>query len=77
MTRDRSSIIIRSVEVQDPALAEVSEAEYEVFLEDFSKDFEHFPPLPPDFSRADMYTNHGEIPSRHAGPPLSTFSRLY
>ena len=49
----------------------------DAFLEDFSKGFEHFPPLPPDFSRADMYTDHGEIPLRHAGPPHPTLSRLY
>lgn len=41
------------------ALAEMSEAEFEAFIEDFSKGSEHFPPLPPDFSRVDLYTNHG------------------
>jgi hypothetical protein len=39
-------------------LAEMSEAEFEAFTEDFSKGSEHFPPLPPDFSRADIYTDH-------------------
>jgi hypothetical protein len=36
------------------ALAETSEAEFEAFIEDFSKGSEHFPALPPDFSRADI-----------------------
>jgi hypothetical protein len=40
------------------ASAEMSEAEFEAFIEDSSKGSEHFPPLPPDFSRADIYTDH-------------------
>jgi hypothetical protein len=40
------------------ALAEISEAEFEAFIEDFSKGSEYFPPLPPDFSRVDIYTDH-------------------
>jgi hypothetical protein len=40
------------------ALSEVSEAEFEAFIEAFSKGSEHFPPLPPDFSRADIYSDH-------------------
>ena len=40
------------------ALVEMSEAEFEAFIEDFSKGSEHFPPLPPDFSRVDVYTDH-------------------
>jgi hypothetical protein len=40
------------------ALTEISEAEFEAFIEDFSKGSEQFPPLPPDFSRADIYTDH-------------------
>jgi predicted nucleic acid-binding protein len=40
------------------ALAEMSEAEFEAFIDDFSKSSEHFPALPPDFSRADIYTDH-------------------
>jgi len=39
------------------ALAEMSEAEFEAFIEDFPKSAEHLPPLPPDFSRADIYTD--------------------
>ena len=39
------------------ALAGMTEAEFDAFIEDFSKGSEHFPPLPPDFSRADIYTN--------------------
>jgi hypothetical protein len=39
-------------------LAEMSEVEFEAFVEDFSEGSEHFPPLPPDFSRADIYTDH-------------------
>jgi hypothetical protein len=42
---------------EGPALAEMTEAEFEAFLEDFSKGSEHLPPLPPDFSRADIYTD--------------------
>jgi hypothetical protein len=40
------------------ALEEMSEVEFEAFIEDFSKGSEYFPPLPPDFSRADIYTDH-------------------
>jgi hypothetical protein len=40
------------------ALAEMSEAEFDAFVEDFSRGSEHLPPLPPDFSRADIYTDH-------------------
>jgi hypothetical protein len=40
------------------ALAEISEAEFEAFIEDFSKGSEYFPPLPPDFSRVDISTDH-------------------
>jgi hypothetical protein len=40
------------------ALAEMSEATFEAVIEDFSQGSEHFPPLPPDFSRADFYTDH-------------------
>jgi hypothetical protein len=40
------------------ALSEMSEAAFEVFLEDCSTGSEHLPPLPPDFSRADIYTDH-------------------
>jgi hypothetical protein len=40
------------------ALAEMTEVEFEAFLEDFSKGSEHLPPLPPDFSRTDIYTDH-------------------
>ena len=40
------------------ALVEMSEVEFEAFIEDFSEGSEHFPPLPPDFSRADIYTDH-------------------
>ena len=40
------------------ALAEMSETEFEAFIEDFSKGSEHFLPLPPDFSRADIYSDH-------------------
>jgi hypothetical protein len=40
------------------ALAEMSEAEFDAFLEDFSRGSERLPLLPPDFSRADIYTDH-------------------
>jgi hypothetical protein len=40
------------------ALAEISEAEFEAFIEDSSKGSEHFPPLPPDFCRVDIYADH-------------------
>jgi len=39
------------------ALAEMSEVEFEAFIKDFSIGSEHFPPLPPDFSRVDVYTD--------------------
>ena len=39
-------------------LAEMSEAEFDAFLADFSKGSEHLLLLPPDFSRADIYTDH-------------------
>jgi hypothetical protein len=44
---------------EGPALAEMPEAEFEAFIEDFSKGSEHFPPLPPEFSRTDIYTDRG------------------
>jgi hypothetical protein len=40
------------------ALAQMSEAEFDDFIDDFSKGSEHFPPLPPDFSRTDIYLDH-------------------
>ena len=40
------------------ALAEISEAEFEAFIEDFSNGSEYFPPLPPDSSRVDIYIDH-------------------
>jgi hypothetical protein len=43
---------------EETALAQMSEAEFVAFIDDFSTGSEHFPPLPPDFSRADIYTNH-------------------
>ncbi len=43
---------------EGPALAEMTEAEFDAFIEDFSEGSAHFPPLPPDFSRADIYTDH-------------------
>jgi hypothetical protein len=40
------------------ALSELSEAEFEAVLDEFSRGTEHLPPLPPDFSRADIYSDH-------------------
>jgi hypothetical protein len=40
------------------ALAEMSEAEFDALIEDFSQGSERFPPLPPDLSRADIYSDH-------------------
>jgi hypothetical protein len=40
------------------ALSELSEAEFEAVLDEFSRGSEHLPPLPPDFSRADIYSDH-------------------
>jgi hypothetical protein len=40
------------------ALSELSEAEFEAVLNEFSQGSEHLPPLPPDFSRADIYSDH-------------------
>jgi len=39
------------------ALAEMTEAEFDAFIEGFSIGSEDFPPLPPDFSRADIYSD--------------------
>jgi hypothetical protein len=40
------------------ALAEMTAAAFETFIEDFPKGSEYFPPLPLDFSRAEIYTDH-------------------
>jgi hypothetical protein len=40
------------------ASAQISEAEFEALIGDFSKGLERFPPLPPGFARADVYTDH-------------------
>jgi hypothetical protein len=40
------------------ALSELSETEFEAVLDEFSRGSEHLPPLPPDFSRADIYSDH-------------------
>jgi hypothetical protein len=40
------------------ALADMSEAEFDALMEDFAKGTEHVPPLPPDFSRDDIYSDH-------------------
>jgi hypothetical protein len=40
------------------ALSELSDEEFEAVLDEFSRGSEHLPPLPPDFSRADIYSDH-------------------
>ena len=40
------------------ALSELSDEEFEAVLEEFSRGSEHLPPLPPDFSRDDIYSDH-------------------
>jgi hypothetical protein len=40
------------------ALAELSDAEFDAVMEEFARGSEHAPPLPPDFSRADIYSDH-------------------
>jgi hypothetical protein len=40
------------------ALSDLSDEEFEAVLEEFSRGSEHLPPLPPDFSRDDIYSDH-------------------
>jgi hypothetical protein len=40
------------------ALADMSDEEFDALMEDFAKGTEHVPPLPPDFSREDIYSDH-------------------
>ncbi len=40
------------------ALADMSEKEFDALMEDFAKGTENVPPLPPDFSRDDIYSDH-------------------
>jgi hypothetical protein len=37
---------------------ELSEAEFDALMEEFAKGTENVPPLPPNFSRDDIYTDH-------------------
>jgi hypothetical protein len=47
-----------SDKLAETALSELSEAEFEAILDVFSRGSEHLPPLPPHFSRADIYSDH-------------------
>jgi hypothetical protein len=40
------------------ALADLSEEEFDALMEEFAKGTENVPPLPPDFSRDDIYSDH-------------------
>ena len=40
------------------ALADMSEEDFDALIEEFAKGTEHVPPLPPDFSRDDIYSDH-------------------
>jgi len=40
------------------ALAEMSAEDFDALMEEFAKGTEHVPPLPPDFSRDDIYSDH-------------------
>jgi hypothetical protein len=39
-------------------LSKLSDEEFEAVMDEFSRGSEHIPPLPPDFSRADIYSDH-------------------
>ena len=43
---------------QNPALTELSEEEFDAVMEEFAHGTEDLPPLPPDFSRKDIYCDH-------------------
>jgi hypothetical protein len=40
------------------ALADLSDEEFDALMKDFAKGTEGVPPLPPDFSRDDIYSDH-------------------
>jgi hypothetical protein len=40
------------------ALADMSQEEFDALMEEFAQGTEHVPPLPPDFSRDDIYSDH-------------------
>ena len=44
--------------IAENALADMSEEDFAALMEEFAKGTEHVPPLPPDFSRDDIYSNH-------------------
>jgi hypothetical protein len=39
------------------ALADMPDEEFDALMDDFAKGTEHVPPLPPDFSRDDIYSD--------------------
>ena len=43
---------------QNPALTELSEEEFDAVMEEFTNGTEGLLPLPPDFSRKDIYCDH-------------------
>jgi hypothetical protein len=40
------------------ALSELSDEQFQAVMDEFSRGSEDIPPLPSDFSRADIYSNH-------------------
>jgi len=40
------------------ALAVLSDEEFDALMEEFANGTEHLPPLPANFSRADLYSDH-------------------
>jgi hypothetical protein len=39
-------------------IADMSQEEFDALMGEFAKGTEHVPPLPPDFSRDDIYSDH-------------------
>jgi hypothetical protein len=50
--------VLLGLENGQNALAEMSQEEFDALMEEFAKGTEHVPPLPPDFSRDDIYSDH-------------------
>ena len=50
--------LLLGVPEQNPALTELSEEEFDAVMEEFAHGTEDLPPLPPDFSRKDIYCDH-------------------
>ena len=50
--------LLLGVPVQNPAWTELSEEEFDAVMEEFAHGTEDLSPLPPDFSRKDIYCDH-------------------